>query len=133
MVYDVKYLVEIALSGTENFIASGEVNNIKLLDWTNKSLNDAVLKAGAQANVATDIDVRVTAVTKTGTENKKSFRCSNNQSNTLCCVQKSILRRSDATAAGSNTRIITKLFTEMHQIPVNFTSQENLEQICFSY
>ena len=29
---DVKYLVEIALSGTENFIASGEVNNIKLLD-----------------------------------------------------------------------------------------------------
>ena len=57
--------------------ASGEVNNIKLLDWTNKSLNDAVLKAGAQANVATDIDVRVTAVTKLKTEIKR-FRCSNN-------------------------------------------------------
>lgn len=99
---DVKYLVEIALSGTENFIASGEVNNIKLLDWTNKSLNDAVLKAGAQANVATDIDVRVTAVTKTVTEIKKVSDVVTIKV-TPYVAFKNLFFVGDATAAGWNT------------------------------
>ena len=99
---DVKYLVEIALSGTENFIASGEVNNIKLLDWTNKSLNDAVLKAGAQANVATDIDVRVTAVTKTVTEIKKVSDVVTIKV-TPYVAFKNIFLVGDATAAGWST------------------------------
>lgn len=71
---DVSYIVEIALSGTNNYTNLGTVDNLKSLDLSNKTLNDAVLKAGGIAEVSSDFDIRVTAKTKStgGTISKVS-------------------------------------------------------------
>lgn len=71
---DVKYTVEIAKSGTTNFVSIGQVTNLRKLDVTNKDLNTAVLKAGLTADVQGNVDVKVTATTKStgGTINKVS-------------------------------------------------------------
>ncbi|WP_125203162.1 SusE domain-containing protein [Chryseobacterium sp. SC28] len=60
---DVKYLVEIAKTGTTSFVSVGEVTNAKSLAVTNKDLNTAVVNTGATINQANDMDVRVTATT----------------------------------------------------------------------
>lgn len=61
---DVDYKVEIAAKGSTVFQEVGIVKNLKTLDVTNKILNDAILKTGAQPNVKGDFDVRVTATTE---------------------------------------------------------------------
>ncbi|MCG2792650.1 MAG: SusE domain-containing protein [Weeksellaceae bacterium] len=60
---DVKYLVEIAKTGTTSFVSVGEVTNVKSLAITNKDLNTAVVNTGATINQENDMDVRVTAST----------------------------------------------------------------------
>ncbi len=68
----VKYLVEIAAKGSTTFMSLGEVtipspnlgNIAKSLSLTHKVLNDAILKTGAQANVQSEFDVRITATTE---------------------------------------------------------------------
>lgn len=62
---DVEYFVEVAKKGTTDFVAAGSVKNAKTLDWTHKALNDAALKAGLVPSVKSELDVKVTAVTKT--------------------------------------------------------------------
>jgi hypothetical protein len=61
---DVTYLVEVAKSGTTNFVNVGSVKNLRVLDVTNKDFNTSVLKAGLTANLQGDVDLRVTATTK---------------------------------------------------------------------
>ena len=61
---DVDYVVEIAQKGSASYQELGAVKNEKSLTVTVQTLNAAVLKTGAQAGVATDIDVRVSASTK---------------------------------------------------------------------
>ncbi|WP_379969544.1 SusE domain-containing protein [Epilithonimonas sp. UC225_85] len=60
---DVKYLVEVAKTGTTSFASIGEVTNVKSLAVTNKDLNTAVVNTGATINAPNNIDVRVTATT----------------------------------------------------------------------
>lgn len=57
----VTYLVEIAASGSKVFFPLGTVENATQLALTNLALDQAVLKTGAVANVASNIDFRVTA------------------------------------------------------------------------
>lgn len=70
----VTYTVDVAKTGTTNFVTLGTVNNLRVLDASNKALNTAVLKAGLAAGVQGDVDIRVTATTKStgGTINKVS-------------------------------------------------------------
>ena len=58
---NIKYNVEIAASGSSTFYSLGTVQNAKQLEVSNLLLDQVVLKAGALANVATSMDVRVTA------------------------------------------------------------------------
>ncbi|MEN2436030.1 SusF/SusE family outer membrane protein [Weeksellaceae bacterium A-14] len=60
---DVEYLVEIAKKGEETFTTAGKVKNETSLVWSNYDFNDAALKAGAQAGVENEMDLRVTATT----------------------------------------------------------------------
>lgn len=60
---DVNYLVEIGSNGADKFYSLGTVKNVKMLDITTLALNKLVLRAGAVANVATDMVIRVTAST----------------------------------------------------------------------
>lgn len=60
----VTYLVEVAPKGKSNFVSLGSVSDLKNIDVTNKTFNDAVLKAGLVADAAADVDVRVTATTQ---------------------------------------------------------------------
>lgn len=71
---DVTYLVEVSKAGANTFVTLGTVMNLKSFDVANNVFNDAVLKAGLQANVQGDLDIRVTATTKSvgGTINKVS-------------------------------------------------------------
>lgn len=71
---NVTYLLEISKKGANNFSTLGSVMNAKSFEATNKVLNDAVLKAGLEANVKGEVDVRVTATSKStgGTINKVS-------------------------------------------------------------
>ena len=62
---EVEYLVEVAKKGETTFVSAGSVKNAKTLDWTHKALNDAALKAGLVPAVKAELDVKVTAVTKT--------------------------------------------------------------------
>ncbi len=70
----VSYKVEIAAKGGAVFQELGTVKDLKTLELTNKTLNDAVLKTGAQPNVSGQFDVRVTATTEStgGTINLSS-------------------------------------------------------------
>ena len=61
---DVTYLIEVSKSGNNNFSTLGSVMNAKSFEATNKVLNDAVLKAGLEADVKGEVDVRVTATSK---------------------------------------------------------------------
>ncbi|SDF60752.1 SusE domain-containing protein [Epilithonimonas hungarica] len=68
---NVKYLVEVAKTGTTSFVSIGEVtipnpnpdNITRSLKVTNKDLNTAVVNTGATINQANDIDIRITATT----------------------------------------------------------------------
>lgn len=99
---DVDYLIEVAKTGSTAFENAGTVKNLKSLEWTNKSLNDAVLKLGLVADVESSVDVRVTATTKStgGTINKVSelvtFKV------TPYVAFKNLYLVGDATAAGWN-------------------------------
>lgn len=71
---NVTYLLEVSKKGANNFSTLGSVMNAKSFEATNKVLNDAVLKAGLEANIKGEVDVRVTATSKStgGTINKVS-------------------------------------------------------------
>lgn len=62
---DVNYSIGIAAKGDTVFQDAGQTTNLKSFVWTNKLLNDAVLKTGAQPQVQAEFDVKVTAKTKT--------------------------------------------------------------------
>ena len=61
---NVTYLLEVSKKGANNFSTLGSVMNTKSFEATNKVLNDAVLRAGLQATVKGEVDVRVTATSK---------------------------------------------------------------------
>lgn len=61
---DVTYMVKIASSGSNDFKDLGSVTNTKSLDLITSTFNEIVLKAGGQAGVASDFDVKVTATTE---------------------------------------------------------------------
>lgn len=71
---DVNYTIEVAKKGETAFQNAGSTTNEKSFDWTNKFLNTVILKTGAQPNVESEIDVRVTASTSSagGTITKTS-------------------------------------------------------------
>ena len=100
---NVTYLLEVSKKGANNFSTLGSVMNVKSFEATNKVLNDAVLKAGLEANVKGEVDVRVTATSKStgGTINKVSnivtFKV------TPYVAFKNMFLVGDATAAGWNT------------------------------
>ena len=58
---NVTYLLEVSKKDANNFSTLGSVMNAKSFEATNKVLNDAVLKAGLEADVKGEVDVRVTA------------------------------------------------------------------------
>lgn len=99
---NVTYLIEISKKGANNFSTLGSVMNTKSFDATNKVLNDAVLSAGLEANVKGEVDVRVTATSKStgGTITKVSnivtFKV------TPYVAFKNMFLVGDATAAGWN-------------------------------
>ena len=59
----VNYLVEIAKKGSAEYVAAGSAIDETSLDLITKSFNDAVLKLGLPAEVAAEIDVRISAST----------------------------------------------------------------------
>ena len=61
---NVTYLLEVSKKDANNFSTLGSVMNAKSFEATNKVLNDAVLKAGLEADVKGEVDVRVTATSK---------------------------------------------------------------------
>ena len=100
---NVTYLLEVSKKGANNFSTLGSVMNAKSFEATNKVLNDAVLKAGLEANIKGEVDVRVTATSKStgGTINKVSnivtFKVTPYE------AFKNMFLVGDATAAGWNT------------------------------
>lgn len=100
---NVTYLLEVSKKGANNFSTLGSVMNAKSFEATNKVLNDAVLKAGLEANIKGEVDVRVTATSKStgGTIEKVSnivtFKV------TPYIAFKNMFLVGDATAAGWNT------------------------------
>jgi len=60
---DVTYTIEVAKKGETNFQNAGSVVNEKSFVWTHSFLNNVILKTGAQPDVESEIDVRVTATT----------------------------------------------------------------------
>ena len=100
---NVTYTVEVAKSGSTEFATLGTVQNLRVLEITNKTFNDAVLKLGLTANVSASVDMRVTATTKSlgGTINKVSQVVSVNV--TPFVAFKNLFFVGDATAAGWNT------------------------------
>ena len=99
---NVTYLIEVSKKGANNFSTLGSVMNTKSFEATNKVLNDAVLSAGLQATVKGEVDVRVTATSKStgGTITKVSnivtFKV------TPYIAFKNMFLVGDATAAGWN-------------------------------
>lgn len=59
----VNYLVEIAKSGTENYVTAGAVVDARQIALLNSELNDATFRLGLPAGVSSDVDIRVTANT----------------------------------------------------------------------
>lgn len=100
---DVVYLVEAAKKGTTNFVTIASVNNLRMVNVTNKAFNDALIGAGFTPNVAADVDIRVTATTKStgGTVTKTSNVVTINVTPYLSF--KDMFFVGDATAAGWNT------------------------------
>lgn len=98
----VNYLVEVAPKGTSNFTTLGSVADLKTLAVTHKAFNDAVLKVGLVANVAADVDIRVTATTASagGTISKVSNVVTIKV--TPYIAFKNLYLVGDATAAGWN-------------------------------
>ena len=100
---NVTYLLEVSKKGANNFSTLGSVMNAKSFEATNKVLNDAVLKAGLEADVKGEVDIRVTATTKStgGTIEKVSnivtFKV------TPYVAFKNLFLVGDATAAGWST------------------------------
>ena len=100
---NVTYLLEVSKKGANNFSTLGSVMNVKSFEATNKVLNDAVLKAGLEANIKGEVDVRVTATSKStgGTIEKVSnivtFKV------TPYVAFKNLFLVGDATAAGWST------------------------------
>lgn len=100
---NVTYLLEVSKKDANNFSTLGSVMNAKSFEATNKVLNDAVLKAGLEANIKGEVDVRVTATTKStgGTIEKVSnivtFKV------TPYVAFKNLFLVGDATAAGWST------------------------------
>ena len=70
----VSYLVEIAAAGSTEYYPLGTTQNSYYLEVTNLLFDQTVLKTGAVVNVASNIDVRVTATTEStgGTIEKSS-------------------------------------------------------------
>lgn len=100
---NVTYTVEVAKSGSTEFATLGTVQNLRVLEITNKTFNDAVLKLGLTANVSASVDMRVTATTKSvgGTINKVSQVVKVDV--TPFVAFKNLFFVGDATAAGWNT------------------------------
>lgn len=100
---NVTYTVEVAKTGSTEFATLGTVQNLRVLEITNKTFNDAVLKLGLTANVSASVDMRVTATTKSvgGTINKVSQIVKVNV--TPYVAFKNLFLVGDATAAGWNT------------------------------
>jgi len=100
---NVTYTVEVAKTGSTEFATLGTVQNLRVLEISNKTFNDAVLKLGLTANVSASVDMRVTATTKSvgGTINKVSQVVSVNV--TPFVAFKNLFFVGDATAAGWNT------------------------------
>ena len=61
---DVKYLVEVSLSGANKFKELGTVNNLKLINVTNFDLDKLLLSVGGTIGVQGNFDIRVSAITK---------------------------------------------------------------------
>lgn len=99
---NVTYTVEVAKSGSTEFATLGTVQNLRVLEITNKTFNDAVLKLGLTANVSASVDMRVTATTKSvgGTINKVSQVVKVDV--TPFVAFKNLFLVGDATAAGWN-------------------------------
>lgn len=100
---NVTYTVEVAKTGSTEFATLGTVQNLRVLEITNKTFNDAVLKLGLTANVSASVDMRVTATTKSvgGTINKVSQIVKVNV--TPYVAFKNLFLVGNATAAGWNT------------------------------
>lgn len=100
---NVTYTVEVAKTGSTEFATLGTVQNLRVLEITNKTFNDAVLKLGLTANVSASVDMRVTATTKSvgGTINKVSQVVKVDV--TPFVAFKNLFLVGDATAAGWNT------------------------------
>ena len=100
---NVTYTVEVAKTGSTEFATLGTVQNLRVLEITNKTFNDAVLKLGLTANVSASVDMRVTATTKSvgGTINKVSQVVKVDV--TPFVAFKNLFFVGDATAAGWNT------------------------------
>lgn len=99
---NVTYTVEVAKTGSTEFATLGTVQNLRVLEITNKTFNDAVLKLGLTANVSASVDMRVTATTKSvgGTINKVSQVVKVDV--TPFVAFKNLFLVGDATAAGWN-------------------------------
>ena len=100
---NVTYTVEVAKTGSTEFATLGTVQNLRVLEISNKTFNDAVLKLGLTANVSASVDMRVTATTKSvgGTINKVSQVVKVDV--TPFVAFKNLFFVGDATAAGWNT------------------------------
>lgn len=100
---NVTYTVEVAKTGSTEFATLGTVQNLRVLEITNKTFNDAVLKLGLTANVSASVDMRVTATTKSvgGTINKVSQVVKVDV--TPFVAFKNLFLVGNATAAGWNT------------------------------
>ncbi len=61
---DVEYIVEIAAAGTTNYKLLGTVENATSLEVSNLAMDQAVLMLGGQADIPSQYDIRVTAVTE---------------------------------------------------------------------
>ncbi|WHF51694.1 SusF/SusE family outer membrane protein [Chryseobacterium gotjawalense] len=61
---NVSYKVEIAASGTTAFLLVGNVQNVKELAVSNFDLNELASKLSLPVNVASSVDVRVTAISE---------------------------------------------------------------------
>ncbi len=60
---EVSYLVEIAKKGSAEYVAAGSISDDTALDLITKDFNDAVLKLGLPVEVASEIDIRISAST----------------------------------------------------------------------
>lgn len=100
---DVVYVVQAAKKGSSDFVTIASVNNLRFVNVSNKAFNDALIGAGFTPNVAQDVDIRVTATTKStgGTLVKTSNVVTLNVTPYLSF--KNMFLVGDSTAAGWST------------------------------